>query len=106
MEVEITPGQSQFEFALQPDIFRLEELVVTGQATTIDRRSATTSIASVAGDDVKRVTSPTILNCDGREDHRREPADELGGARRRIQMQIRGTNTLWAASTRCSSWTA
>lgn len=94
MEVEVTPGQSQLEFALQPDIFRLEELVVTGQATTIDRRSATTSIAYVAGDDVKRVTSPTILNAMAGKLTGVSLQTNSGAPGGGIQMQIRGTNTL------------
>jgi hypothetical protein len=44
-EVEVAPDQSSVAIALVPDAFLLSELVVTGQATTIDRRSATTAIA-------------------------------------------------------------
>ena len=41
---------------LEVDALNLDALVVTGQATTIDRRSATTSIAYVSGEEVTRVS--------------------------------------------------
>lgn len=93
-EIEVGAGDAQIEIALQPDVFRLEEGVVTGQATTIDRRSATTSIAYVAGDDVKRVTTPTVLNAMAGKIAGVSLQTNSGAPGGGIQMQIRGTNTL------------
>ena len=45
-------GQNTADFALERDVLQLESVVVTGQATTVERRSATTSPAS--GDPASR----------------------------------------------------
>src|SRR5690606_10671367 len=55
-------GTPNVEVSLEVDALNLDALVVTGQATTIDRRSATTSIAYVSGEEVTRVSAPTVLN--------------------------------------------
>lgn len=44
-EVVVPAGTNIMDVALSQDVFRLSEVVVTGQATTIERRSATTAIA-------------------------------------------------------------
>lgn len=61
-QVVVAAGESTADIELQYDAFQLDELVVTGQATSIARRSATTAIAYVSGEDVARVASPTVLN--------------------------------------------
>ncbi len=93
-EVVVPAGQSTVEITLQQDVFNLEELVVTGQATTIERRSATTSIAHVSGDEVSRVTSPTVLNALTGKISGVSLQTNSGAPGGGIQMQIRGSNTI------------
>lgn len=93
-EVVVGPTQTNVEIALTPDVFRLSEVVVTGQATTIDRRSATTAIAYVAGDDVKRVPTPTVLNSLAGKITGVNLQTNSGAPGGGIQMQIRGNSTL------------
>jgi hypothetical protein len=50
------------DFVLEKDLLMLESVVVTGQATTVDRRSATTAVAHVSGEELNRVAAPTIEN--------------------------------------------
>jgi TonB-dependent starch-binding outer membrane protein SusC len=76
------------------DVFRLDELVVTGQATTIERRSATTSIAYVSGEDVSKVSSPTLLNALNGKITGVNLQTNSGAPGGGIQMQIRGNNTM------------
>ena len=60
IEFTLPPGQTTADFALQQDVFKLNEVVVSGQATTIERRSATTSVALVTSEELKRVPVPTV----------------------------------------------
>lgn len=91
----IVPARvSTVNFTLDPDVFRLEEVVVSGQATTVERRNLTTSVGYVSGEDVAKVASPTIesalygklagVNIQGN-------GGAPGGG---MQLQIRGNNTL------------
>ena len=59
-EVVVEPGQETADAALSEDIFNLEEVVVTGQATGTDRRSSTTSTAVVDGTDVSQVQAQSL----------------------------------------------
>jgi TonB-dependent starch-binding outer membrane protein SusC len=93
-EVDVAPGQTSIEVSLAQDVFRLSELVVTGQVTTIDRRSATTAISYVTGEELTRVSSPTVLNnLAGRVTgvNLQTNSGAPGGG---IQMQVRGNATL------------
>ncbi|TVR64915.1 MAG: SusC/RagA family TonB-linked outer membrane protein [Gemmatimonadales bacterium] len=93
-EVTVPADQSVIDVALSPDMFRLGELVVTGQATAVDRRNATTSIAYVSGEDLGRVSSPSVMNSlQGRVTgvNLQTNSGAPGGG---IQMQVRGNSTL------------
>lgn len=97
MEVVVPPGQSMVEIELQQDIFKLDEVVVTGQATTIERRSATTAVAYVSGEELSRVSSPTVLNALTGKISGVNLQTNSGAPGGGIQMQIRGSNTLLGA---------
>ncbi|MEO8452907.1 MAG: SusC/RagA family TonB-linked outer membrane protein [Gemmatimonadota bacterium] len=56
----VPPSQNTINFVLDQDIFKLDEVVVSGQVTSIARRNQTTSIGYVSGEDVAKVASPTI----------------------------------------------
>ena len=59
-QILVPAGTSTLDIVLVQDFFRLSEVVVTGQATTVERRSATTAIAYVSGEELSRVTAPTF----------------------------------------------
>lgn len=94
LEAIVPATQATFDFSLQQDIFRLSEVVVTGQATTIERRSATTSIAYVSGEDIAKVSSPTILNALTGKITGVNLQSNSGAPGGGIQMQIRGNATI------------
>ena len=76
------------------DVFKLNEVVVSGQATTIERRSATTSIALVTGDEIAKVPAPTIESAlNGRVTGVNLQANS-GAPGGGMQVQIRGNNTI------------
>jgi TonB-linked SusC/RagA family outer membrane protein len=90
----VAATQTTANFALERDVLQIEGVVVTGQATTIDRRSATTAVAMVSGDAINQVAAPTIQNAlVGRVSgvNLQSNSGAPGGG---IQMQVRGNNTI------------
>ncbi|HEV3483806.1 MAG TPA: TonB-dependent receptor plug domain-containing protein, partial [Vicinamibacterales bacterium] len=90
----VPTDQNTVDFTLERDVLQLESVVVTGQATVVERRSATTSVASVSGDEINAVPAPTIENAlVGRVSgvNLQSNSGAPGGG---IQMQIRGNNTI------------
>ena len=90
----ISATQTTANFALERDVLQIEGVVVTGTATTIDRRSATTAVAQVSGDAITDVPAPTIQNAlVGRVSgvNLQSNSGAPGGG---IQMQVRGNNTI------------
>jgi TonB-linked SusC/RagA family outer membrane protein len=90
----VEPGTANVEVGLEVDALNLDALVVTGQATTIDRRSATTSIAYVSGEEVTRVSSPTVLNAMTGKITGVNLQTNSGAPGGGIQMQVRGNTTI------------
>lgn len=90
----VPASQNTVNFVVDQDVFKLDEVVVSGQATTVERRQAATSIGYVSGEDLTKVASPTIesalygklagVNIQGN-------GGAPGGG---VQLQIRGSNTI------------
>jgi TonB-linked SusC/RagA family outer membrane protein len=57
-EVELPAGVTSINIALERDVLRIDQVVVTGQATTIERRSAPNAIATVDASELAAV--PTV----------------------------------------------
>lgn len=90
-------GQATVDFALEKDVLQLESVVVTGQATTVERRSATTAVAHVSGEELSRVASPTMENALTGKISGVNLQSNSGAPGGGIQMQIRGNNTILGA---------
>ncbi len=56
MSAQVGASQATADFALDKDVLQLEGVTVTGQATTVDRRNASTAIASVSAEEL--MTAP------------------------------------------------
>lgn len=93
-EIVVPADQSTVEITLQQDVFNLDELVVTGQATTVERRSAPTSIAYVSGEDLQKVPAPSVLNAMTGKITGVNLQTNSGAPGGGIQMQVRGNATL------------
>lgn len=93
-EIAVGAQQSTVDIVLLRDIFRLSDVVVTGQVTTIDRRSATTAIAYVSGEELGRVSSPTVLNSLAGRVAGVNLQSNSGAPGGGIQMQVRGNATI------------
>ncbi len=59
-EVALTPGQAEVNVALTRDVLQLEQVVITGQTTTLSTRNATTAVSVVGGQEVTRAPSQSI----------------------------------------------
>ncbi|MCR4339455.1 MAG: carboxypeptidase-like regulatory domain-containing protein, partial [Gemmatimonadaceae bacterium] len=91
-EINVPAGTSTLDIVLVQDFFRLSEVVVTGQATTVERRSATTAIAYVSGEELSRVAAPTFENALTGKISGVNLQSNSGAPGGGIQMQIRGNN--------------
>ena len=96
-EMPVTAGQSTINVSMTRDAFRLSEVVVTGQATTVERRSATTASAYVSGEDVSKVAAPTFENALTGKVTGVNLQSNSGAPGGGIQMQVRGNNTILGA---------
>lgn len=59
-EVSVAAEQTTITVALVEDIFKLDEVVTTGQATVIEKRSATTATVSVGADEITRAPAQSL----------------------------------------------
>jgi TonB-dependent starch-binding outer membrane protein SusC len=51
-EVAVDAGASTVDISLGRDVFKIEEIVVTGQATAVERRNLANAVATVNADDI------------------------------------------------------
>lgn len=96
-EAVVPAGQTTLDVTLSEDVFKLEEVVVTGQATTAERRNATTAISYVSGEDLAKVATPTIENALAGRIAGVNLQSNSGAPGGGIQMQIRGNTTILGA---------
>jgi len=94
VEVVVPADRNTIQIPMEADPFRLDELVVTGQATTIERRRATTAIAYVSGEELRNVPSPTVLDALNGKITGVNIQSNSGAPGGGIQMQIRGNATI------------
>ena len=56
----VSSSQSTADFALEKDVLQLEGVTVTGQATTVDKRNASTAIATVSAEELMVAPAKSI----------------------------------------------
>ena len=59
-DIPLPAGQSELRVALTRDPLRLNDVVVTGQATGVERRNLANAVATVSGEEVSRVSAQTV----------------------------------------------
>src|SRR5712671_4396786 len=60
VDLPLPAGQTEIHAALTRDPLRLSDVVVTGQATAVDRRNLANAVATVSGEEVSRVSAQTV----------------------------------------------
>jgi TonB-linked SusC/RagA family outer membrane protein len=58
--VRLASGQATADFALEKDVLQLEGVTVTGQATTVDKRNASTAISTVNAEELNIAPAKSI----------------------------------------------
>ncbi|MEO8337747.1 MAG: TonB-dependent receptor plug domain-containing protein, partial [bacterium] len=61
-EVTVAASASTIDVVLKADVLKLDEVVITGQASGISRRNLATSVASVSAEEMTKVTAQSIEN--------------------------------------------
>jgi TonB-dependent starch-binding outer membrane protein SusC len=59
-QVQVPAGQESVDVALEPDVFKLEEIVITGQATGVEQRNLANAVSTVSAAELTRAPTPTI----------------------------------------------
>src|SRR5213593_1758982 len=93
-EVRVPADQNTADAALEPDVFNLEAVVVTGQATGVERRNAAVATSSVSGAEVTRVPSPALDRALAGRVPGAIISQNSGAPGGGSQIQIRGSNTV------------
>src|SRR3989441_4438156 len=97
-EVAVAPDQSTVDATLEPDVFNLEAVVVTGQATGIEQRNAAIANTVVTAAEVTAAPAPALDRAlQGRVPgaYIQQNSGAPGGG---TQVQIRGSNTVIGSS--------
>ena len=96
--VTVSASQSTVDVSLEADIFRLEEIVVTGRGTGIQRRNLPNAVATVSGEELNRVPAQSIEHAlQGKvagADIQTNSGAPGGGA----QVRLRGVTTISASA--------
>jgi TonB-linked SusC/RagA family outer membrane protein len=93
-EVTVAAGQNSADVTLDIDVFNLEAVVVTGQATGIERRNAAIATTIVGGADLSRVPAPAIDRALAGKVPGAIISQNSGAPGGGTQIQIRGNNTV------------
>jgi len=92
--VQVAADQNTVDVRLEPDVFNLEAVVVTGQATGVARRNLPNAVATVPAGDLSRVPAPSVETAiQGKVPGAviQQNSNAPGGG---IQVKLRGVSTL------------
>jgi TonB-linked SusC/RagA family outer membrane protein len=59
-QVPLPASQNSADVALDPDVFKLEEIVITGQATGVERQNLPNAVATVSSSELNRAPAQTL----------------------------------------------
>jgi TonB-linked SusC/RagA family outer membrane protein len=93
-EVAVAPDRNTADVTLEPDVFNLEAVVVTGQVTGIERRNAAMATTQISGEEVARVPSPALDRALAGRIPGAIISQNSGAPGGGTQIQIRGSNTV------------
>ena len=97
-EQSVPAGQGTVAFRLATDALRLEQVVVTGQATSVARRNLANGVSTVSGEDVQRAPAQTVDKALQGKIPGAVISTNSGAPGGGVQINMRGTNTINASS--------
>src|SRR5690349_20105275 len=97
-EIVLAPDQNDVRITLTRDPLRLSDVVVTGQATGVERRNLANAVATVSGEEVSRVASQTVEQALQGKVVGASIQANSGAPGGGMQMQLRGVTSINGAS--------
>lgn len=98
-EVAVPAGQSTAAFRLATDVLRLDQVVVTGQATSVARRNLANAVTTVQGQDlVERTPAQTVDKALQGKVPGAQISTNSGAPGGGVQINMRGVNTINGSS--------
>ncbi len=94
----VASGASSIDVTLELDVFNLEEIVVTGRGTGIERRNLANAVATVTGEQVTRVTAQSIEHALQGKVAGVDVYTNSGAPGGGAQVQLRGVSTIAGAN--------
>jgi TonB-linked SusC/RagA family outer membrane protein len=95
----VAADQQTLDVVMARDLLRLSEVVVTGQATGVERRNAATAIASVSTEELNRVPAPSVETMMAGKVAGAEISSNSGAPGGGNQIRLRGISTVIGAAT-------
>lgn len=98
-EVEVPEGETELEIVMEPDIVGLDEVVVTGMASSIKRENLANAVTKIDAEDIAGNVDPSTL--DGALQGKLAGVNitsQSGAPGGGINVQMRGISTLGAGS--------
>lgn len=102
-DVPLPIGQTSADVMLERDVLQLEAQIVTGQATTIERRNLANAVAVVSAADVNRVPQASVETALQGKVAGAVIQTNSGAPGGGVQVRLRGITSINAASIRCTS---
>ena len=98
VDVRLAAGQNDLRAALTRDPLRLAEVVITGQATAVERRNLANAVATISGEEVSRVSSQTVEQALQGKVPGASIQSNSGAPGGGMQMRLRGVTSINASS--------
>ncbi len=96
--VAVPPDQAEVDIKLKADILRLNEKVITGQATSVSRRNLANDVGSVGAEDLSRTQSATLENALQGKVAGAVITSNSGAPGGGLQVQMRGVTSIFGNS--------
>jgi TonB-linked SusC/RagA family outer membrane protein len=97
-ELVVRPDQTDLRIAMRSDPLQLEAVVVTGQATAIEKRNLPNAVATVSADEVSRVSSQSVEHALQGKVPGAVIQTNSGAPGGGVQVRMRGVTSINAAS--------
>ncbi|MEO5579267.1 MAG: TonB-dependent receptor plug domain-containing protein, partial [Gemmatimonadaceae bacterium] len=91
-------GESALNAALRRDLLKLSDVVVTGQATVVDRRNLANAVSTVGASEISRVSAQSVEHAIQGKVAGASITANSGAPGGGVQMRLRGTTSINAAS--------
>ncbi|HEY7026604.1 MAG TPA: SusC/RagA family TonB-linked outer membrane protein [Gemmatimonadales bacterium] len=97
-DVVVAAGETTVAIQLAKDLFKLEEIVVTGQATGIERKNVATAVATVGADEMNSTPSVSVEQQLVGKVAGADIQSNSGAPGGGLQMRLRGTTSINASA--------